>query len=213
VHSQWHATVREVLPHFEDWVRDELPDVVIVNLGIVDCQARVLPTWLLRNTMTWLPGQGAAAQAYRRKVIPHLRPAVRGWQRYWAGRVGVRASRVRPAVFQRSMDRLLHLCIRQCNAYVIVLDIDRTNERLLHWMPGLQERVDRYNAILVRVVTRAHRGQATLLRTSEVVAPDPERLLPDGIHRSAEGHRLVAARIADAVVELGPALGLSAPDS
>jgi lysophospholipase L1-like esterase len=69
-------------------------------------------------------------------------------------------------------------------------------------MPGLQERVDRYNAILERVVAREPAGRATLLRTSEVVAADPERLLPDGIHRSAEGHRLVAERIADEVVRL-----------
>ncbi|MCU1622046.1 MAG: hypothetical protein JWL79_891 [Frankiales bacterium] len=202
VHSQWHATVRETLPRFESWVRDELPDLVVVNLGIVDAQARVLPTWLLRNTMTWLPGQSAVAQSYRKRVVPHLRPRVRGWQRFWAGRVGRRWSRVRPGVFQRSMSRLLQLCARQCNARVLVLDIDHTNERLLHWMPGLQERVDRYNAILEGVVAREPAGRATLLRTSEVVAADPERLLPDGIHRSAEGHRLVAERIADEVVRL-----------
>lgn len=210
VHSRWHATVLEVLPHFEDWVRDELPDLVIVNLGLVDCQARVLPTWLLRNTMTWLPGQGGFARIYRTALIPRLRPGVRAWQRFWAGRVGPKASRVRPAVFERSMARLVQLCARQCNAHVLLLDIDSANEALLYWMPGLQERIDRYNLILSRVAARSPEGRVTLLRTSEVVAASPEGLLPDGIHRSVEGHRLVAARIAEEIVRIGPALGLPA---
>lgn len=208
LHSRWHATATEVLPHFEDWVRDELPDLVIVNLGIVDAQARVLPTWLLRNTMTWLPGQGGFARIYRARLVPRLRPAVRGWQRYWAPRVGPKASRVRPAVFERAMSRLVQLCARQCNAHVLLLDIDPANETLLSWMPGLQERIDRYNTILERVAARAPADRVTLLRTSEVVAADPERLLPDGIHRSAEGHRLVAERIAEEVLRIGPLLGL-----
>jgi lysophospholipase L1-like esterase len=211
VHSRWHTTVKEALPHFESWVRDELPDVVIVNLGIVDAQARVLPTWLLRNTMTWLPGHGAVAHRYRKKVVPRLRPVVRGWQRQLAGRVGPRWSRVRPSVFERSMARLLQLCARQCNAHVLVLDIDPANEVLLHWMPGLQERIDRYNAILEKVVTRAPDGHVTLVRTSEVVSADAVALLPDGIHRSAEGHRLVADRIVAELLQLGPELGLPAP--
>lgn len=209
VHSQWHTTVKEALPRFETWVRDELPDLVVVNLGIVDAQARVLPTWLLRNTMTWLPGQGAVAHRYRQRVVPRLRDPVRGWQRFWGGRVGPRWSRVRPAVFQRSMARLLQLCARQCNAHVLVMDIDAPNDRLLHFMPGLTDRVDRYNAILERVVARE--GGATLLRTSQVVAPDPEGLLPDGIHRSATGHRLVAVALADEVVRMADRLGLVLP--
>ena len=209
VHSQWHTTIKEALPRFEPWVRDELPDLVIANFGIVDAQARVLPTWLLRNTMTWLPGQGGVARRYRTRLVPRLRPRVRGWQRFWAGRVGPRWSRVRPSVFERSMARLLELNVRQCAAYTMVLDIDPPNDVLLSWMPGLDERVDRYNAILEKVVRNAR--AAALVRTSEVIAPDPERLLPDGIHRSVEGHRLVAERLADEIVRLGPAIGLVPP--
>lgn len=208
VHSQWHATVKEVLPLFESWVRDELPDVVIVNLGIVDAQARVVPTWLLRNTMTWLPGQGGVAWRYRRHLVPHLAPRVRAWQRFWAGRVGPKASRVRPAVFERSMVKLLQLCARQCNAHAVVLDIDPPNARLLHWMPGLDTRVERYNAILQRIVEREAANRVTLVRTSAVVAADPDALLPDGIHRSAAGHRRVARHLAEELVRLGPLLGL-----
>ena len=110
------------------------------------------------------------------------------------------------------MARLVQLCARQCNAHVLLLDVDSANERLLHWMPGLQERIDRYNLILARVAAQAPQGGVTLLRTSDVVAADPGLLLPDGIHRSAEGHRLVAGRIAEEIVRIGPVLGLTAAD-
>lgn len=201
VHSQWHATVREVLPRFEEWVHDELPDVVVVNLGMADCQARVLPTWLLRNTMTWLPGQGAVAARYRAGVVPRIREPMRHWQRFWAGRVGERASRVRPAVFVRSMSRLVSLTVKQCNADVLLLDIDPPNARLLHWMPGLDQRVDRYNRLLEQVVAAGPAGRVQLVRTSSVVAAEPDRLLPDGLHRSAAGHRLVSAHLARVIAD------------
>src|SRR6478672_9384208 len=37
IHTRWHTTIREVLPHFEPWVRDHFPDVVLVNLGMAEC--------------------------------------------------------------------------------------------------------------------------------------------------------------------------------
>ena len=42
-------------------------------------------------------------------------------------------------------------------------------------------------------------GAASLIETSKVVSADPEALLPDGLHRSAEGHSRVAEVLADAI--------------
>ena len=61
-----------------------------------------------------------------------------------------------------------------------------------------------YNAIIERVAGAGPDGRVAVLRTSTLLAPEPGRLLPDGLHRSAEGHRLVAAAIADAIVERCP---------
>lgn len=208
LHARWHATAREVCREFEDWVRDPRPDLVVLNVGIVDAQARVVPTWLLRNTMTWLPGDGKVAHAYRRRVVPGLRERVRAWQRFAGPKVGLRGSRVRPVVFERAVTRIVALSVKQVGAHVLLLDIDLPNERLLHWMPGLDARVDAYNAILHRIAVATPEGRCRLVPTSQAVAVDPVRLLPDGIHRSGDGHVVVAAAIADAVIDWSSALGL-----
>lgn len=208
VRSRWHATVRELLPRFEQDVRDAFPDVVVVNLGMAEAQARVLPTWLVRHTMTWLPGSSDLAAAYRRRVVPRLHRVVREVQRALVPHVGLRASRVPPRVFVRSMRRLVTLCTRDLGALVLLLDIDPPGERVEHWLPGLGRRVAAYNDLLQQVADADPR--ALLLRTSSVVAEHGhDAALPDGLHRSALGHALVARQVADAVLAHAPALGRS----
>lgn len=197
--AQWHATVKEVLRRLEDWVRDPLPDVLVVNVGVVDCQARVLPTWLYRHAVTWLPGTSAWATRYRRHAVPPLRRAVRGWQRRTVGSAPLLLSRVPPGTFRRSVQLLVRRAVRDHRALVLVLDIDGPGPVLRRLQPGITERIAVYNALLAEVVAGFDDERVVLLRTSELVMHDQERLLPDGIHRSALGHRLVATAVAEAV--------------
>ena len=198
IHARWHTTIREVLPRFEEWVRDHFPDVVVVNLGMAECQARVVPTWLYRNSVTWLPGMSDAAVAYRRHAAPRLRRLIRRWQQATVGHVPLRGSRVPPRVFERALRRFVRLCTDDLGATVLLLDIDPPGPRVLELQPGLDRRVAAYNRILGRVVADTD-GAAALLETSKVVSADAEALLPDGFHRSTEGHRRVAQVLADAI--------------
>lgn len=198
-HARWHATAKEVLKQTEPWIRDHHPDVVVLNVGFVDCQARVLPTWLYRHAITWLPGLSGLSVRYRQRVVPHLRRAIRTWQRVTVGHVGLRLSRLAPGPFRRAVQRLVRQAVRDHSALVLVLDIDGPGPALQHWQPGIDARIASYNAILADVVRGLDDPRVVLLPTSSVVMGDQERLLPDGIHRSAEGHRLVAAAVADAV--------------
>jgi lysophospholipase L1-like esterase len=120
----------------------------------------------------------------------------------------MRMSRVPPAPFERAMTRLARLCNRDLGALVLLLDIDPPGERVLHWQPGLDRRVARYNAILQRVAEAAP-GRTVVVPTSGLVKADPSRLLPDGLHRSADGHRLVAGALADVIAAHAAELGLS----
>lgn len=200
LHGRWHATAPECARRLEEWVRDPLPDVLVVNLGMADCQARVLPTWFYRNVHSWLPGFSGPATAYRRRVAPRLRRAVRAWNRLAAPHAPLALSRVRPSVFRRAMELLVVRPVRDFRVLVLVLDIDPPGPAIERAQPGLAGRVTAYNRVLADLVRDRDDPRVQLVRTSELVADDPQRLLPDGLHRSAEGHRRVAAALADAVV-------------
>lgn len=206
--ARWHATAKEVLARHEPWVRDALPHVVVLNVGFPDCQPRTVPTWLYRHVITWQPGLSGASVRYRARVVPLLRRVVRRWQQLVAGRLPLRLSRLSPAAFRRAVTRTVRHSVRDHRALVLVLDIDPPGPAVQRLMPGLDARVAAYNAVLADVVRAAGDERVVLVRTSELVAADPEALLPDGIHRSAAAHRLVAERLADVITENGALVGL-----
>lgn len=197
--ARWHATAKELLRQYEMLVQGWLPDVLILNVGFVDAQARVAPTWLYRHVVTWQPGVSAVAATYRRNVAPRLRRQVLALQRRTSPMAPLSCSRLAPGPFERTVTQLVRNAVRQHQALVLVQDIDTPGANLLRWQPGLDQRVSHYNQILSRVVRDAPGRRALLVRTSEVVARDPATLLPDGIHRSAEGHRRVAELLVDTI--------------
>jgi lysophospholipase L1-like esterase len=201
LNAQWHTTAKEAVGRLEAWVRDPLPDVLVVNLGVVDCQARVAPTWLYRHVYAWLPGLTGWSTSYRRRVVPWLRRAVRLWVRFGSRHAPLWLSRVSPKTFRRSVELLVQRASRDFRVLVLVLDIDGPGEPFERVQPGIGERIAAYNSVLADLVAARRDERIVLLRASETVAGDLEGLLPDGLHRSAAGHRLLADQIADAVVD------------
>jgi len=208
--ARWHATAKEVLRQFESWVRDPLPHVVVVNVGMADCQARVVPTWLYRHVVTWLPGTSRWSTLYRRHAVPPLRRAIRRWQRVVVGRAPLALSRVPPTMFRRTMELLIRRAVRDHRALVLVLDIDPPGPAFTALQPGVGARVHAYNTLLHHIVSELDDERVVFVRTSELVAKDPGRLLPDGLHRSAAGHRQVAAAIVEEVLLRSHLLGMDA---
>lgn len=208
--ARWHATVKEVLQRYEEWVCDLLPDVVVINVGVVDCQARVVPTWFYRHVVTWLPGTSEWSTRYRRHAVPVLRRGVRGWQRRTVGRVPLLMSRVPPRTFRRALELLIRRAVRDHRALVLVLDIDGPGPALSRLQPGIECRIAVFNEVIAGVVTSFADERVVLLPTSALVMHDQETLLPDGLHRSPEAHRRVAALVADAVLSHARVLGSSA---
>ena len=199
--SQWYGMIHEALPRQESY-RDTMPDVVILNFGLAECQPNVLPTWINRHFTTWNHGTRPFSRWYRKKPIRPMWKKARQWQRLGSRIVKQRTHRLSPTRFEISMRTLIKLLRNDMQCLVIVLDIDPPDDKVEHFLPGLGQRVARYNEILRQVVSSFDSPEVRLLETSHIVADHGfKAALPDGLHRSPMGHRLVAEEIC---AEIGP---------
>jgi lysophospholipase L1-like esterase len=195
VRSRWLGLIRDLRRDYERVIRDQCPDVVILNFGIVECQPNALPLWAVRHFSAWNRGGRMPARIYRRYVADRVWPVLRDYQRRASG---LPIYRMGPRAFRYEMTRMVALIRQETRALVLVLDTDPVGARLEHWMPGMGPRRDRYQAILAEVVDRFG-TDVRLINGSNTLCGREEEMLPDGLHRSPEGHRLLADLIADEI--------------
>jgi lysophospholipase L1-like esterase len=195
----WFGQVRQALPQYERLVRDHFPDVLVVNYGVIECQSNALPAWVVRHLTTWDRTSRRGARAYRELVVPRLWPSLRDYQRWASARDRGRTHRHPPRRFVADLTRLVDLVRKDCGCLVLLVDIDPPGPRVEHWLPGTAARVAHYNALLAQVADRY--DDAVRLVPAGALLDDPERLLPDGLHRTPEGHARTAALLADAVCD------------
>lgn len=193
----WFGRVSDTLRSYERDVRDHFPDVLVVNFGVVECQSDVLPTWLVRHLTTWHRTSRPGAHLYREQVARRVWPVLRDYQRWASARDASRTHRLRPERFVADLRRTIDLVRKDCGSLVLLLDIDPPGDRVEHWLPGTQARAARYNALLADVAA-SYDDDVRLVRAGAALT-DPATHLPDGLHRSVEGHRLTAKLLADEI--------------
>lgn len=173
-------------------------DVVIVNYGIVESQAPFIPRAIYNHFQTWDVGSSRLARAYRRRVAPWVWTRLRRVQRRAVRVMGQRGHRVAPDRFVTLLQQLIFLA-RQQHRLVLVLDVNPPGPRIVHSLPGAEERRDRYNELTHTVVRDAQVADPDGVRLipSATVVDDlgMEKALPDGYHFSVAGHRRVAEMI------------------
>jgi lysophospholipase L1-like esterase len=76
-------------------------------------------------------------------------------------------------------------------AAVAVLDIPEPSDLLRHHLPGIDERRERYRAILRRIVADADDDRVVFVEVPVAGS--------DGLHLDASGHRVLGERLADVV--------------
>jgi hypothetical protein len=197
--GRWFGMVHEVLPRWEVDIRDRFPDVLVVNYGIVECQSNVVPSWLARHTGTWDRTSRRGAAWYRRKVTPPVWLAARRLQRWASAHDHGRTHRLSPRRFETDVRRLIDLARKECGSLVLLLDIDPVGARLEHWLPGTTQRALRYNESLAKIAGSYDDGVRLVRAGLEL--EDPETLIPDGLHRTVEGHGMTAALLASEIRE------------
>lgn len=186
--SQRAATVGDGLRAVEREVVPRYPEAVILQYGIVECTYRDVPRWLYQYTKLRLQGdEGALERLPVRLAARLLVPLSRAWARArgtWRW--------MEPPVFAEDLRKLTALIRKETAASIFLLSIPQPSARVEGLSPGTQRSAGEYNAALRDL---AASEKITLLDAAAIAAPDPERLLPDGIHFSAAGHRLVADQL------------------
>jgi lysophospholipase L1-like esterase len=175
-------TVADLLRDFEDRLIGVAPDVVVVNVGIVECTPRAVPQRLrrsyVRGRTSWQRLWITAESIIRRPIL-----ALTGG-----------APAMTPAAFGTALQRLVEVARGESGARVFCLGLPPTSDRIIVDVPGMAECIRTYDAV-VQAVSNA--AGATYVNVAALVAREGlETALPDGIHFSDRGHEAVAQEIA-----------------
>ena len=186
--SQRAAMISDGVRAVEDVVITRYPQAVVIQYGIVECTLRDMPRWLYQFVKLRLQGdenrwQRLPVQLAARTLMPLSRrwAALRGRWRW-----------MEPQPFAHDVRKLVQLIRKETSALPIVINIPTPSERVERLAPGTSASAAEYNRLLALLAAEL---QVPLLDAAALIAPDPDALLPDGIHFSASGHRLVADQI------------------
>jgi lysophospholipase L1-like esterase len=185
IRAENSQTVADLVADCEESLVAWAPDVVIFQVGIVECTPRVVP------------------HALRRRFVKGRTPVERLWlagealvRRPLVGLLGG-APAMSPRAFQAGLTRLCSIGRGEAGARVLCIGIHETTARVTREVPGIQEQIRTFDGA-IRAACAA--SGASYVDPAPVVAElGLDAASPDGIHFSAEGHRRLAARLHDAL--------------
>jgi lysophospholipase L1-like esterase len=175
-------TVSDAVEALEDRIVSWSPDILVLNFGIVDCTPRIVPQRLRRRFVrarTPLHRLWLAAEALVRRPIVRLLGG---------------ASAMSARAFESALARLIDVARSEAGARVFCLGMSTTSVRVEWEVPGVQRQIAAFDKAIRRA---CQRWNAFYVDVGAMLASgDADRLRPDGIHFSAEGHAMVAEELA-----------------
>jgi len=191
--SERYLMIDGALEDLERRVVSLSPDLVVINYGIVEAAPRLLPRpayfyinrpfYRVSRLRRLVSGAAAAAERVLTPVMLGIAP---GWR--WLA----------PDLFRQCLRTAVEQLWKECRCAVVVLNIPRPSQRVESLLPGIGRSVDRYNRV-INDMGEMH--NAHVLDVAAIAAGDPQRLSPDGVHFSVEGHREVAKAMAAVITE------------
>jgi hypothetical protein len=195
--GQWFDLVSDLRQRYEHGVRNQFPDVLVLNYGMGESQPNVVPTWAARHFQSWDRSSHPAAVAYRTHLADRTWGRLREVQRRTSRWPTYRLS---PERYVAELRKVVTMARDETGCLVLLLDLDPPGPRWEHWVPGMRERWELFQQAQDRFVQEQADPLVRAVRVNQHVAEHGfEVLLPDGIHRSALGHRLTAEALAEEV--------------
>jgi len=182
------GTIWDVLARRNE-ILSEFPNYYITNLGVTDASTREIPLWfsnivISRKESLFRKLVAGFYYLLIRRIRPHL------------VKLRMYSSWTRAGDFEKYFNKILVLLNKDTNARVINLSINPSSRRVEKELPGSHKNYRKFNSLIQKVSARNH---AYYLDTNEIL--DQEIHVPDGIHFSSEGNKIVAQKLCQVIVE------------
>lgn len=194
--GRWFDFATKALRRYQESVRVHLPDVVVLQFGLNESQPWLLPIPVVRHFVTHHEDTTRTARWYRRTVAPALWRSVRSYRRLASRVVGTRTWQTTPHRFHQAMHQLIRATRYDSRPLVLVLDVDPPGPILERFLPGMAPRHARVQAELRSVVDGFGDDEVRLVEVSRLIAEAGPAAMPDQMHYSPLGHRVIGEALA-----------------
>jgi len=183
------------IPTLLDEIVCAAPDYVILDVGFPEALMRPHSRRQWYWTYLYVPGRHPKSRAFR---------TVGRWYSGVRRRLRLMEQWVSPDRFERMLSETVAYIRAEAQSQVILVEANPWNPIVERWNPGSGPQIELFNQILVRVAEREGAAFFSLVTVSD---RDPAHRsisdwIPDGSHFNAEGHRLMAAALADLILTL-----------
>ncbi|HVE94386.1 MAG TPA: SGNH/GDSL hydrolase family protein [Acidimicrobiales bacterium] len=200
--ARWWDMVHRVLPRWEATVNAHVPDIVILNFGLGECQPNFFSSTVLRWVYTWRPTLNPVGSRFRSIVVRPLQRAMAASMPHLSRRVGMRTWRLPPKRFRSELTRLIEITRRETGALVLVLTPNPPGPFLQNLMPGVDDRAVIYGDLIRTVVADLADPEVQIVEAGAVVDKlGWRKTMLDGLHYTARGHQEVAALLEEPVLK------------
>ena len=181
-------TVNDMLSNLDHYVRS-FPDFYIINIGVVDASTREIPKCFFNIINNKKEGycRNFLKLLYNGFIKKHRRTLVLlSGKRTWIGK----------SRFRKAYTTLVSNLIKETNARIITLSINKGNSRIEREVPGTIENYKKYSEIIKGI---SEKFGASYISLDDL---ESESFFPDGVHFSKEGHEIVADRLAGVIKQM-----------
>ena len=199
--GRWFDFATKALGRYEQSVRSHLPDVVVLQFGLNESQPWLLPVPVVGHFVSQHEVTTRSGAWYRAHVAPTAWRYVRRYRRWAAPQVGLRTWQTTPHRFESAMHQLIRAIRYDSRALVLVLDVHPPGDLLEHFLPGMAPRHAVIQEQLRSAVAGFHDDEVRLVEVSLLLGDADVDGMADQMHYSPRGHRLVAERLAEEVLD------------
>ncbi|MFC1628600.1 SGNH/GDSL hydrolase family protein [Gemmatimonadota bacterium] len=208
-HTRAGIMINEAFGYLDDEVITEHPDFVILNFGIVEVCFRQTPRRLQNSLihnyyLNQLHGRPFMFLSGWRRVRHLILRVINGSIRRGAVILNLRWQWFRTERFMTVMKSMIDVLLKETSAEICLIGINPCTARIERVVRGTSEEISRTNALL-RELAASYPARIHFLDPIDVLGKDEAAdLVPDGIHYSAEGHRLMAESLQRLIEDIEP---------